>query len=95
MVEVLTATWPMSTDVAALEIPGMLWCSASQNRVKPHLSACWARSTVFRKASTTVPPSRTGARSRIENRATFLGCSTQPGVAEFADVQRLFACDHP
>jgi hypothetical protein len=24
------ATWPISTAVAALAMPGMLWCSASQ-----------------------------------------------------------------
>lgn len=30
MVEVPAATWPMTTAVAALAIPGMLWCSASQ-----------------------------------------------------------------
>ena len=26
----LPAIWPMTTDVAALAMPGMLWCSASQ-----------------------------------------------------------------
>ena len=26
------ATWPMTTEVAALAMPTMLWCSASQNR---------------------------------------------------------------
>ena len=30
IVEVAPATWPMTTEVAALAIPGMLWCSASQ-----------------------------------------------------------------
>lgn len=30
MVEVPAATWPISTAVAALAMPGMLWCSASQ-----------------------------------------------------------------
>ncbi|MNY63269.1 hypothetical protein D3C86_2002020 [compost metagenome] len=30
IVEVPAATWPMTTAVAALAIPGMLWCSASQ-----------------------------------------------------------------
>jgi TRAP-type C4-dicarboxylate transport system permease large subunit len=27
---VAPATWPITTAVAALAIPGMLWCSASQ-----------------------------------------------------------------
>ena len=26
------ATWPITTAVAALAMPGMLWCSASQKR---------------------------------------------------------------
>jgi hypothetical protein len=30
IVFVAAATWPMTTDVAALAMPGMLWCSASQ-----------------------------------------------------------------
>ena len=29
---VAAATWPISTAVAALAMPGMLWCSASQKR---------------------------------------------------------------
>jgi len=32
MLEVPAATWPMSTAVAALAMPGMPWCSASQKR---------------------------------------------------------------
>ena len=32
MVEVPAATWPMTTAVAALAMPGMPWCSASQKR---------------------------------------------------------------
>jgi hypothetical protein len=32
MVFVPAATWPMTTEVAALAMPGMLWCSASQKR---------------------------------------------------------------
>jgi len=32
MVVVPAATWPMTTDVAALAMPGIPWCSASQNR---------------------------------------------------------------
>ena len=32
MVEVPAATWPITTAVAALAMPGMLWCSASQKR---------------------------------------------------------------
>src|SRR5947209_2528149 len=72
MVDVLPATCPIKTEVAALAIPGMLWCSASQKRVNPHPSACCARSTVFRYASAIVPPVRTAARSRIENRGIYL-----------------------
>jgi hypothetical protein len=30
MVEVPEATWQMTTEVAALAMPGMPWCSASQ-----------------------------------------------------------------
>ena len=32
MREVAAATWPITTAVAALAMPGMLWCSASQKR---------------------------------------------------------------
>ena len=32
MVEVPAATWAITTDVAALATPGMLWCSAYQTR---------------------------------------------------------------
>ncbi len=32
MVLVPAATWPITTAVAALAMPGMLWCSASQKR---------------------------------------------------------------
>jgi hypothetical protein len=32
MVDVADATCPISTAGAELAIPGMLWCSASQNR---------------------------------------------------------------
>ena len=32
MVVVAAATWPTRTAVAALAMPGMLWCSASQKR---------------------------------------------------------------
>ena len=31
IVEVPPARWPMTTEVAALAMPGMLWCSATQN----------------------------------------------------------------
>ena len=30
MVVVPAATWAITTEVAALAMPGMLWCSASQ-----------------------------------------------------------------
>ena len=33
IVEVPSATWAMTTLVAALAMPRMLWCSASQNRL--------------------------------------------------------------
>src|SRR5260370_5736084 len=74
IVSVPPATYPISTDVAELAIPSMLWCSASQNRVYPHLSACRARSSVLRKLSAASPPSFTEQRSRIEYRVTLLGC---------------------
>jgi len=32
IVRVAPATWPITTAVAALAMPGMLWCSASQKR---------------------------------------------------------------
>src|SRR5882672_2465888 len=57
----------MTTAVAALAIPGMPWCSASQYRLYPHRSACFARSRVLRKDSAAVPPRRMGDRSRTEN----------------------------
>ena len=51
------ATWPMHTAVAALAMPARLWCSASQKRVKPAASTCWARSRALASASAGVKPS--------------------------------------
>src|SRR3982750_2255669 len=68
MVDVCPATWPIRIEVAALAIPGILWCSAIQKREKPQRSASRARSIVLANASAIVPPSRTGARSSTENR---------------------------
>src|SRR3954451_2038446 len=61
------ATCAITTDVAALAIPGMLWCSASQNRLYPHRSACCARSSEYRSAVAASLPCVIGARSRTEN----------------------------
>ena len=63
MVRVASAMWPMSTGGEELATPGMPWCSATQNRVKPSASVFFARSIVARSASPAVEPSGTGARS--------------------------------
>ena len=42
MWDVPPAIYPITTAVAALAIPGMLWCSANQYRWYPHRSACCA-----------------------------------------------------
>src|SRR5690606_16711737 len=49
-------------------MPSMLWCSATQKRVKPSRSTCCASASELRRASAGVPSSRTGARSRVEKR---------------------------
>jgi len=69
-VDVAAATCAMAIDVAALAMPGMLWCSASQKRLYPHRSACCARSTALRNACAASPPSTMGARSRTERGVT-------------------------
>jgi hypothetical protein len=56
----------MTTAVAALAIPGMLWCSATQYRRYPHASACCARSRVLDSAVAASPPSVISERSRTE-----------------------------
>src|SRR4029450_12982459 len=56
----------MTTAVAALAIPGMLGCSATQYRRYPHASACWARSRVLASAVAASPPSVISERSRTE-----------------------------
>jgi hypothetical protein len=66
MTEVASAMWPISTGGAELAMPGMLWCSATQNRRNPRRSACRAKSIVARRAPPAVPPSGTGARSSTD-----------------------------
>ena len=56
----------LSTAVAALAMPGMLWCSASQKRLNPSRSAARAKAVVSSRARRTSPPSTTGDRSRTE-----------------------------
>src|SRR5258707_4588 len=64
----------MTTAVAALAMPTVLWCSASQKRLYPQSSACRARSRELCSASAGVAPSVTNARSRIEKGGTRLSC---------------------
>jgi hypothetical protein len=84
IVDVPPATWAMTTDVAALAIPGMEWCSATQNRLNTSRSACRARSSVLWNDSAAVPPWRIGERSRTENGISdsgfmaFLGARSRP-----------------
>src|SRR5215813_9030667 len=66
MVVVASAMLPISTGGAELAMPGMLWCSATQNRRYPSRSACRARSMVACRACAAVPPSGTGARSSTD-----------------------------
>ncbi len=66
MVVVASAIWLISTGGAELAMPGMLWCSATQNRRYPSRSARRARSMVACRACAAVPPSGTGARSRTD-----------------------------
>src|SRR5262249_54207443 len=56
----------MTTAVAALAIPGILWCSATQYRRYPHASACWARSRVLASAVAASLPSVMSERSSTE-----------------------------
>src|SRR5882672_5823119 len=65
--EVAPATWPIITEVAALAMPVMLWCSANQNRLKPSFSASMARERVLRNESEGVPPATTGDKSSTDN----------------------------
>ena len=69
MLDVASAMWPISTGGDELAMPGMPWCSATQNRVKPRRSACLASSIVARSAAPAVPPSGMGARSSTESGA--------------------------
>src|SRR5690606_4000417 len=48
-------------------MPLMLWCSASQYRLKPNASACCAVRSAMASASATVPPSRTATRSSMDS----------------------------
>ena len=63
MVRVASAIWPMRTGGEELATPGMPWCSATQNLVKPSSSVLFASAMVARSASPAVEPSGTGARS--------------------------------
>lgn len=64
--EVPPAIWPISSAVAELAMPSMLWCSASQKRLKPRRSTWRARSRELCRASATLPPVRTGTRSSMD-----------------------------
>jgi hypothetical protein len=80
MVAVPAATCPTTTAVAALATPGMLWCSATQNRRYPRRSARRARSSVLRRDSAAVPPARMGDRSRTDRgRSGTVVITTQKG----------------
>src|ERR1700716_2760802 len=66
---VIAAIWPIMMSGAELAIEGRLWCSATQYRAKPRLSASRARSSELRSATAPEEPAATGDRSRTE-RAT-------------------------
>src|SRR3984957_10561001 len=76
IVLVAAAICPISTAGAELATPTK-WCSAIQNRRKPHCSACWARSIVLCRAVAASLPALIGARSRIESGTVFT-CATLP-----------------
>ena len=84
-VVVAPAMWPISTGGAELAMPGMLWCSATQNRRNPRRSACRARSMVARSASPALPPSGTGARSRTES-GTDSGPKVRAGLGSMSST---------
>src|SRR5690606_19579263 len=71
MLQVPPATCPISTAVAALAMPGMLWCSANQKRRYPRRSACCASDRELAKAWPALAPSTIGARSRTESGTRF------------------------
>src|SRR5262245_52262575 len=48
-------------------MPGILWCSASQNRLKPSSSTHVARDRVLRNDSEAEPPAITGDKSSTDN----------------------------
>ena len=67
LVLVASARWAIRTAGAALAMPGMLWCSATQCRWKPRRSTVRDRSTELRSASPADEPSATGARSSTDS----------------------------
>src|SRR5271170_3868688 len=87
IVLVAAAICPISTAGAELATPTK-WCSAIQNRRKPHCSACWARSIVLCRAVAASLPALTGARSRIES-GTVVTCATLPRKREVPPPHRF------
>ena len=73
IVDVASARAPTSTGGAELAIPGMLWCSATQCRVKPHASARTTRSRLLRSAWPADEPLAMGDRSSTDSGT---GCGT-------------------
>ena len=70
---VVWATSPMRISGDELARLAALWCSASQYRVKPRRSTCWARSSVFLRASPADEPETIGERSRADTRSWGMG----------------------
>ena len=66
MRDVPAATWPMTTDVAALAMPGMRVLPGEPEAGNPAISA-WREGSVLRNAYEASLPATMGERSRTES----------------------------